>query len=63
MLCVSWSVCITDPHEPGAQAEVGLSRGNGGREIKDTLEKLKRSAMSRQMLTHRDLRVLKLKRS
>lgn len=63
MLCVSWSVCSTDSHKPGAQAGVGLSWGNGGGEIKDMLEKLKRSAMNRRMGKYRDLKVLKLKRS
>ena len=59
MLCIS----STDPHEPGAPAEVRLSCGNGGGEIKDMLEKLKRSAMNRRMGKYRDLKVLRLKRS
>lgn len=60
MLCVSWSVCSTDPHEPGAQGEVGLRWGNGGGEIKDMLEKLKRSALNRRMGKYRDLKSIEV---
>lgn len=62
---VHFVLCIpsTGPHEPGAAAEVRLSCGNGGGEIKDMLEKLKRSAMNRRMGKYRDLKVLRLKRS
>ncbi len=58
-----YGVFAAQTHWPGAQAEAGLSRGNGGEEIKDMLEKLKRSKLNRQMVTYRDLRVLKLKGS